>query len=62
MTNLFERELVAHLFEKYKGLIELCPPKNRILGVDRSRLEEALRSIPSKRKGAEVSIRAAAIT
>ena len=34
-TNLFERELVAHLFEKHRALIEKYPPKRRILGVNR---------------------------
>ena len=37
-TNLFDRELVAHLIEKYHSLVETYPPKNRILGVNRSRL------------------------
>ena len=43
-TNLFERELVAHLFEKHRALIEKYPPKRRILGVNRSRLAEADKS------------------
>jgi len=43
-TNLFERELVAHLFEKHRALIEKYPPRRRILGVNPSRIEE-----PSKR-------------
>ena len=30
-TNLFERELVAHLFEKHRALIEMYPPKKRFL-------------------------------
>ena len=34
-TNLFERELVAHLFDKHRALIEKYPPKRRILGVNR---------------------------
>jgi glycosyltransferase involved in cell wall biosynthesis len=38
-TNLFERELVAHLFEKHRALIERYPPKRRILGVNRSQFE-----------------------
>ena len=38
-TNLFERELVAHLFEKHRALIDKYPPKRRILGVNRSRFE-----------------------
>jgi glycosyltransferase involved in cell wall biosynthesis len=41
-TNLFERELVAHLFERHRALIELYPPKRRILGVNRSRFEKEL--------------------
>jgi glycosyltransferase involved in cell wall biosynthesis len=49
-TNLFERELVTHLFEKYRTLIERYSPKRRILGVNRSRFEEtaATRSHESK--------------
>jgi glycosyltransferase involved in cell wall biosynthesis len=39
-TNLFERELVAHLFEKYRALIDKYPPKRRILGVNRSRFDK----------------------
>ena len=39
-TNLFERELVAHLFEKHRALIEKYPPKRRILGVNRSGLSK----------------------
>ena len=61
-TNLFERELVAHLIKKYKGLIEMYPPKKRILGVERSPFEEALKRIPQKRKRADVSIRTAGIS
>ena len=41
-TNLFERELVAHLLEKYGSLIENYPPKRRLLGVDRSWFEGAV--------------------
>ena len=61
-TNLFERELVTHLLEKHRALIEEYPPKKRILGVDGWRLEEAPGSVPSARKCADVSIRAAGIT
>jgi glycosyltransferase involved in cell wall biosynthesis len=39
-TNLFERELVAHLFEKHRVLIEKYSPEWRILGVNRSRFEK----------------------
>jgi glycosyltransferase involved in cell wall biosynthesis len=39
-TNLFEGELVAHLFEKYRSLVETYAPKRRILGVNRSRFEQ----------------------
>jgi GT2 family glycosyltransferase len=39
MTNLFEEELVRHLLEKYRSLVEIYPPKRRILGVNRSQLE-----------------------
>lgn len=41
-TNLFERELVAHLVEKHRALIDKYPPKRRVLGVNRSRLEKEL--------------------
>jgi hypothetical protein len=41
-TNLFERELVAHFFAKYRALIDKYPPKRRILGVNRSRFEKDL--------------------
>lgn len=43
-TNLFERELTAHLFEKHRSLVEMYPPKRRILGVNRSRFEEAIKT------------------
>jgi glycosyltransferase involved in cell wall biosynthesis len=52
-TNLFDRELVAHLYEKYHALVESYPPKNRILGVNRPRFEEAGRT--TKRKRADVA-------
>jgi glycosyltransferase involved in cell wall biosynthesis len=42
MTNLFERELVGHLLEKHRCLVETYSPKRRILGVNCSRFEEAL--------------------
>jgi GT2 family glycosyltransferase len=61
-TNLFERELVAHLFEKHHALIERYPPRKRILGVDGTRLQEPLRTIPKKEKIADVSIRTAGST
>jgi GT2 family glycosyltransferase len=38
-TNLFEHELVAHLFEKHHALIQKYPPTQRVLGVNRSRFE-----------------------
>jgi glycosyltransferase involved in cell wall biosynthesis len=41
-TNLFERELVVHLLEKHRALIDKYPPKRRIFGVNRSRFEEAV--------------------
>ena len=56
-TNLFERELVTHLFKKHQALIEKYPPKKRILGVDGLQIEPALRSAPEKRKRADVAIR-----
>ncbi len=61
-TNLFDRELVAHLIKKYHALVETYPPKNRILGVDRLRFEEAMRTISEKRKRADVSIHAPGIS
>jgi glycosyltransferase involved in cell wall biosynthesis len=51
-TNLFDRELVAHLYEKYHTLVETYPPKNRVLGVNRLRFEEAATS--EKRECADV--------
>jgi glycosyltransferase involved in cell wall biosynthesis len=53
-TNLFERELVAHLFEKHRALIEKYPPKRRILGVSRSRFEQTVETNAHERKRAEV--------
>jgi glycosyltransferase involved in cell wall biosynthesis len=55
-TNLFEQELVAHLIKKYQALIQMYPPKKRILGVDRWRLEEAARTTSERRKPVELSI------
>ena len=49
-TNLFDRELVAHLYEKYQPLVEAYPPKNRILGVDRLRFEQAGRTAKQNRQ------------
>jgi len=43
-TNLFERELVAHLFGKHRSLIERYSPKRRILGVNRSVLEQTTKT------------------
>ena len=48
-TNLFERELVAHLFEKHRALIEKYPPKRRILGVKRSWFEQEVKLNPLTR-------------
>jgi len=48
-TNLFERELVSHLFEKHRALIDKYPPKRRILGVTRSRFEKEVGFIPLTR-------------
>jgi glycosyltransferase involved in cell wall biosynthesis len=61
-TNLFDRELVARLIKKYHALVETYPPKNRILGVDRLRFEEAVRTISEKRKRADVPIHAPGIS
>jgi glycosyltransferase involved in cell wall biosynthesis len=54
-TNFFDRELVAHLYEKYHALVEAYPPKNRILGVTRSRFEEASRTASEQRKRTDVA-------
>jgi len=48
-TNLFERELVAHLVEKHRALIEKYPPKLRILGVKRSWFEQEVKLNPLTR-------------
>ena len=61
-TNLFELQLVGHLYGKYHALVETYPPKNRILGINRLRFEEAARTISEKTKRADVSIRAAGIS
>jgi len=53
-TNLFERELVAHLFEKHRALIERYSPKRRILGVNRSRFEQTAEASARGRKSPEV--------
>ena len=53
-TNLFERELVAHLFQKHRALIERYSPKRRILGVNRSRFEQTAETSAHGRKHAEV--------
>ena len=53
-TNLFERELVAHLLEKYGSLVEIYPPKRRLLGVDRSWFEGAIETSTQKRERAGV--------
>ena len=53
-TNLFERELVAHLFEKHRALIERYSPKRRILGMDRSRFEQTAETSVHGFKRAEV--------
>jgi hypothetical protein len=47
-TNLFERELVAHLLEKYDSLVAIYPPKRRLLGVNRSRFEETVETSRQK--------------
>jgi glycosyltransferase involved in cell wall biosynthesis len=53
-TNLFERELVAHLIEKYRPLIETYPPKRRILGVNRSVFEQTTKTSSHAYKPADV--------
>jgi glycosyltransferase involved in cell wall biosynthesis len=60
-TNLFERELVAHLFEKHHALIEKYSPKRRILGVNRPRFETEVglisltRNQPTREKDSDCS-------
>jgi glycosyltransferase involved in cell wall biosynthesis len=41
-TNLFEHELVMHLLEKHRALIDRYPPKRRVLGVDKFKFEKEL--------------------
>ena len=53
-TSLFERELVGHLFEKHRALIERYSPRRRILGVNCSRFEEAVEASTQKRERAGV--------
>jgi hypothetical protein len=55
-TNLFERELVAHLVEKHRALIDGYPPKRRILGVNRSRFEKMAEPTVHPSKRAEVNL------
>jgi hypothetical protein len=45
-TNFFERELVAHLFETHRVLINKYPPRRSILGVNRSRFEKEVGLFP----------------
>jgi GT2 family glycosyltransferase len=54
MTNLFERELVAHLVEKHHALIDKYPPKRRILGVKRTQLEQTIETMTKQRKREEL--------
>jgi glycosyltransferase involved in cell wall biosynthesis len=53
-TNLFERELVGHLFEKHRALIERYSPRRRILGVNCSRFEETGETSTQKHERAGV--------
>src|SRR5450432_158554 len=54
-TNLFEADLVRHLIRRYQSLLDEYQPKNRVLGVEWSRilpnecrtLEERLKSLSS---------------
>src|SRR6266487_1219847 len=55
-TNLFELELVGHLYEKYHALVETYPPKNRILGINRLRFDEAVKTHSQKRERADISM------
>ena len=53
-TILFEGELVRHLLEKYRSLVEVYSPKRRILGVSWSQLE-ALKITPQDREQDDTS-------
>jgi hypothetical protein len=53
-TNLFERELVAHLIDRYGSLIESYPPKRRILGVNRSVFEQTTKTSSHACKSVDV--------
>ena len=55
-TNLFELELVARLFEKYRCLIGTYSPKRRILGLNLSRFEEAVKVRSQKSEQTDVSM------
>jgi hypothetical protein len=55
-TNLFQRELVAHLFKKQGALIEKYAPKRRILGVNRSRFEQMIEIRAHSPERAEVCL------
>jgi glycosyltransferase involved in cell wall biosynthesis len=54
-TNLFDLELVAHLYERYHALVEAYPPKNRMLGVNRLRFKEAGRTTPEKQNRTDIA-------
>jgi hypothetical protein len=43
-TNLFEGQLVERMIEKHRDLVESYPPKKRILGVNRDRLKQMLKT------------------
>lgn len=43
-TNLFEGQLVERMIEKHRALVESYPPKRRILGINRHRLEQMLKT------------------
>jgi glycosyltransferase involved in cell wall biosynthesis len=53
-TNLFEH--VAHLYEKHRALIEKFPAKRRVLGLNRSRFEEAVETSTQERERQPLSI------
>jgi len=55
-TNLFERELVAHLFEKHRCLIRMYSPKGRILGLNPLRFEEAVKVHSQNRARTDISM------
>lgn len=54
-TNVFERELVGRLLEKYRGLVQMYPSKTRVFGVVPSRFEKAAKTSSQKRQPTDIS-------